>query len=925
MKRILVVIILTLTTWLSYADQTLTVNSTSGNLSINISESDKITTTELTVIGTIDLTDLEFINDMSSLEVLDLSQVSITDPLNTLPSNTFSFSMNLIKIVLPTTLEIIENSAFNSCENLQEIEIPASVSSIETGAFEQCSPLFIVDEDNLNYSSIDGVLYNKSQSILIKCPASFNGEFIIPDGTQEINDGAFENCDSLQKITLPESITTIGQSAFSYCSSLKTINLPNSVTKLEAFTFSFCSSLDTIYIPASIIEIDNTTFFSCPAILVIDETNTLYTSTDGVLFNFDKTTLISFPDDERESYIIPESVTTIGERAFYSNNYLKTITFPSSLKYIKTNAFSGCSSLTEINIPDSVTEIESGAFSTCSALNSVILPQSITTLNGYVFAYCYGLETFEFPISIDSMGTEVFSNCFGLKNVNLSETLKFIGHSAFTSCNKLETINIPQSVKTIGANAFESCESLDTIQISSNVETIGESAFEASSAFLIIDPDNLNYSSENGLLFNKNKSTLYFCPITTTDDYTIPETVTKIDYCAFKKCASLQKISIPESVIEIGAWAIRECEKLDTLIVNNSTPVNLDNSYGVFFGVDQDLCILQIPFGSLEAYKSADQWKDFQNIIEEDTVNYQTSAPTGESEQYFCDGATLASIQLSGNDIKWYSSENDNSPLDTTLVLISGNYYYASQTVYEHESEERLKILAVINNPEISESLNPICEGENVQIVVNSDLNSTFNWSTGESTSQIDVLATETLSYWVDITVSSTTCRKSGIIEVINTPSPIGDTIQSFNEGDSVACIKVSGDSILWYSEILEDSPISLSTLLVENAVYYASQSQNGCESQERLQVTTDIKVNVDEFELLDLEFYPNPVNDYLTITTNSLIHSIKVFNSLNLLVQELNTEATEIVMDLSTLSSGSYYIQVDGESKRSNIKILKK
>jgi hypothetical protein len=282
---------------------------------------------------------------------------------------------------------------------------------------------------------------------------------------------------------------------------------------------------------------------------------------------------------------------TVPEYSF-SNNKFTSITLPNSVISIGSDAFYYCSGLTSITIPSSVTFIGDSAFSNCNGMTSVTIPSSVTSIGDYAFEDCFGLTSVTIPSSETSIGDYAFWNCFGLTSITIPSSVTSIGQGAFMACSGLTSVTIPSSVTSIGSVAFYYCSGLTSVTIPSSVTSIGELAFYGCSGSLNVDPVNANYSSLNGVLFNKAQTTLLQCTISKT---------TAI---------------IPSSVTSIGDAAFGGCTALTSIYAYPTTPpVNLNSFSLVFYEVNKNTCVLNVPVGSLNAYKAAYYWNAFTHII----------------------------------------------------------------------------------------------------------------------------------------------------------------------------------------------------------------------------------------------------------------------------------------------------------------------
>jgi hypothetical protein len=213
------------------------------------------------------------------------------------------------------------------------------------------------------------------------------------------------------------------------------------------------------------------------------------------------------------------------------------------------------------------------AFAYCSNLIGVTLPNSLTSIPDETFSCCYNLTSVTLPNSLTSIPDETFSYCYNLTSITIPNTVTSIGDAAFYYCDSLKSVTIPDSVKSIGYKAFYYCDDLSKVTIGNGVTSIGYNAFERCYLLTAIDVNSANtkYSSEDGVLYNKGKTTLLTYPAgktTTTGAFTIPNSVESIGYSAFAYCKNLTGVTIPDSVTSIGDAAFAYCENLTEIKVD---------------------------------------------------------------------------------------------------------------------------------------------------------------------------------------------------------------------------------------------------------------------------------------------------------------------------------------------------------------------
>jgi outer membrane protein assembly factor BamB len=336
-----------------------------------------------------------------------------------------------------------------------------------------------VDGLNPFYSSVTGVLFNKSQTTLIQCPGGKGGSYTIPNNVTSIGYSAFDACSKLTSVAIPNSVTTIGNWAFSHCDGLTSVTIPNSVTSVGDLAFYYCDSLTSVTIPSSVSSIGASAFSCCDSLtaITVDGLNPFYSTVAGVLFNKNRTTLIQCPGGKAGSYTIPNSVTSIGDSAFGGCSKLTSVTIPNSVTSIGDSAFEGCSRLTSVTIPNSVTSIGDRAFA-WTGLTSVTIPSSVTTISAWAFCYCYSLISVTVPNSVTSIGDGAFNWCTSLAIVTIPNYVTSIGSYAFYSCGSLTSVTIPDSVTSIGDYALYGCTSLTGLYFKGNAPGLGSQVFE---------------------------------------------------------------------------------------------------------------------------------------------------------------------------------------------------------------------------------------------------------------------------------------------------------------------------------------------------------------------------------------------------------------------------------------------------------------
>ncbi len=511
-----------------------------------------------------------------------------------------SFRKNIKTIKIGSGVTNIGRCAFDSCTNLTAISIPEGIGSIGDYAFSYCIRLTDID---------------------------------IPEGVRSIGSNAFYYCSRLVSIDIPKGVESIGHYTFCNCLNLKSITLPEGLYSIGNFAFYVCSSLEYMDIPESVAYIGECAFRSCTELdfINVHEDNAFFSNdVRGVLFNRDKSVLIQYPAGNYErTYVIPESVLTIGNYAFRHSKNLLSVVLHSGIKSVGSGAFYNCTGLVKIITYGMSNPFgyDRSVFSNCHgdfsiygysgssirnyASNNQIPFVPIAESNVIYSGQCGDNLTWQLHengvLHISGYG-DMWDFGFGeapwmayavkinIRVIVIEVGVTSIGACAFSYLQTVYGITLPDSINTIGYSAFCGCSGIASFSVPRNATIIGESAFSGCT--------NLRYVTFNpGLV--------------------------QIGDRAFENCCSLEYITLPNSLTNIGYYAFSDCTILESVTVNNRNLVFCDN---VFYNCPSTLTLYGYSGSTTDAYAKKYGSK-FVALYEEASIKhiYQESiqiAPT---------------------------------------------------------------------------------------------------------------------------------------------------------------------------------------------------------------------------------------------------------------------------------------------------------
>lgn len=446
-----------------------------------------------------------------------LRNITIPDNVTVICKDAFNGCVGLTNIVLGDGVTDIGENAFNGCKKLVEVHnkssLPLTLGSSDNGYIAYYAKN-VYSEDGKSKLSVDSngyEIYTDGDSKILIAYYGSETDLILPIDITEINKYALYDCNRLTSLIISDNVTSIGDYAVSDCCSLTSVTIPNSVTSIGDSAFSNCTGLTSVTIGSGVTSVGSFAFNNCTSSMNIyyigDVAGWCKISGLANLMSSSRTLYINGNKVEGD-LVLSDSVTSIGDSAFYNCSGLTSVVIPDSVTSIGGAAFSGCSGLTSVTIGKGVTDIGDSAFNGCEKLTSVTIPNGVTSIGSYVFSDCAELTSITIPNSLTSIGWYAFEGCTNLTNIyyngdvagwcgilGLANLMNCGADSLWGSHKKILYINnelvtsliIPDSVTSISRSAFQNCSSLTSVTIPNSVTSIGDYVFQKCSGLTSIN------------------------------------------------------------------------------------------------------------------------------------------------------------------------------------------------------------------------------------------------------------------------------------------------------------------------------------------------------------------------------------------------------------------------------------------------------
>ena len=351
----------------------------------------------------------------------------------------YNYRDSIKSVIIDEGVTSLRAGLLNGLTNADTVKIPASVNRIEPWTFELDGyPSIVVDTNNPNFKSVDGVLYSKDMKTLLRYPKHKNGEFKIPDSVENIGFSAFAGAEGLTKLTIPKTVKKVGWTCFYNAANLQKVSFEGKLDTVDTGMFLNCGALKSVTLPSNVKTIGQSAFYNCKKL---------------------------------ENIKFRSTTTDIGDYAFYNCTALKSIDGAKSIRTIGKRAFENCGSLTSVDLSGKIIRIGNRAFYGCKKLTSVKVSKKLVLIDKEAFYGCKKLKEIQTVKTKKSKNDETvviyesaFKNCSSLEKIDVLKRAELIDGSAFKNCSKLKSVDLSKTkIGGIASEAFMNCTQLESL------------------------------------------------------------------------------------------------------------------------------------------------------------------------------------------------------------------------------------------------------------------------------------------------------------------------------------------------------------------------------------------------------------------------------------------------------------------------------